>query len=224
MEKEKPIIVTENTANYFWLKRYRMIFWPIYFGLAGGVSSIVILYILFILPTDFMGNIVFFSLIILSLFYLDLIYRRLDHGIRPLKLYKNGIEIPQVVMSWKVPEMKKNNTLPTEFLPYSQIYKIETWFNKKGNLDRQFVITKINWKGHKKEVAKIEMHPPLAKEVMNALKEIVGTQQLADWLEKGGMRFLSESPACREQANMTWQEILDDEVRDELYHRGCLLG
>ena len=118
-----------------------------------------------------------------------LFYRNFDWGLRPLKFYKEGIEVPEVVVSWKVPEMRRNNTFPTRFVPFSQIDKIKTIFDKNRDIFRQYILLKKDWEEYK-FITRIYMHPPLAKEVIGTLKTIVGIEQLKAWLSKADVRRL----------------------------------
>jgi len=222
LENEEKVITTTNNANYLFYRHWRRFYWYISGGLAV-VALLVVDYFLILSPPPLEKIIEFvvYHLLILLCFYL--LHRNFDHGLRPLKFTGTGIEKPEPATSWKVPEMKKNGTFPVSFLPYSQIDRIETRFDRKGNIDSQYIQVKKDW-GKYREIIAIRMHPPLAKEAMRALKKIVGLRQLVEWLNRaevslGELESISAPPGWREQALSSLRELLGEDVVNELFEK-----
>ena len=161
------------------------------------------------------GLILYNILLILTAF---LFYRNLDYGLRPLKIHEQGIEVPSPVASWKLPEMKRNNTFPSEFLPFSQIESIIIFFTGNGSLGQQIVLPRKNWENYGK-ITKIEMQPALAKEVIPVLTRTVGNGQLMDWFKEGKSaieQFFQKFPEARKQALGSLRELLGEEMALEV--------
>ena len=215
-----PIYVSINYPYFHIWKFLKYIWIPLKIFSIEGIILLPILYMYFESNdiSRFYRHIVFLFVVILIIVQTLLMYRWTDFGQRPILLYKDGMEKPVMITSWReFHKMKGKKSLPNVFMPYNQIDQIDTSFFKTGDLHLLCFLLNDTWKTNNNELPFLTLHPPLAKEIMQPIKDIVGTDQLVHWLERGKMIFGSDSPESHLRAMEVQRELFGDDVVEKLY-------